>query len=353
MNQSGQVGNLRRSRHREYLSLAKLVIVALLACAVVGTGVWFLSSWWFQDPLRQAKRALENGEFLSAARQAEAWLEAHPEDQEAMLLAARAYARMGRMEEAEAYFAQVPLEEKADFYARAAGLVKRKLWTEAGFVYEEILKRWPGEGSALDRLIRIRLQQQRITEAIKLAQRLKALPGWEATGYLLLGLLEFERLQYVDAAKYLEEALKLVPDLDPDKTHVEKDVVLLVYAECLYNLGRVDEAIQYAEQARDMANKPEPCYILGLCYQQKGDMKRARQFFEEAVARDPANMRAILELGRLSLLERNPEEARRWFEKATKLDPTEDGAWQGLIAAYRALGQNEKADEILRQRRRR
>lgn len=341
------------SRRWEVLSGLRLLVVAAVGFAVVGGLVWLGTNWWLNDPLRQAKLALERGEFLTAARQAEAWLEQHPDDQEAMLLAARAYARMGRMEEAEAYFAQVPLEEKADFYARAAGLVQRKLWTEAGLVYEEILRRWPREGSALDRLIRIRLQQQRVVEAIKLAHRLKALPGWEATGYLLLGLLEFERHQFVDAAKYLEQAIKLVPDLDPEKTHVDKDVVLLAYAECLYTLGRLEEAIQRAQEARDLSNKPDPCYILGLCYQQKGDTEKARQFFEEAVARDPTHLRSLVELGKLALMERKPEEAVKWFEKATALAPSDDGAWQGLIAAYRQMGDHEKAEEIARRRRRR
>ncbi len=346
-------GKTQRVRGGELLSGVKLLAAAVVGCALVGSGLWFAASWWFNDPLRQAKQALERGEFLTAARQAEAWLEEHPNDQDAMLLAARAYARMGRMEEAEAYFAQVPLEEKADFYARAAGLVRRKLWTEAGVVYEEILRRWPNEGSALDRLIRIRLQQQRLVEAIKLAQRLKSLPGWEATGYLLLGLLEFERHQYVDAAKYLEQAIKLVPDLDPEKTHVDKDVVLLAYAECLYTLGRLEEAIKHAQEARDLSNKADPCYILGLCYQQKGDVQKARQFFEEAVARDPAHMRSIVALGKLALMERKPAEAAKWFEKATKLSPSDEGAWQGLIAAYRQMGEHEKAEEIARRRRRR
>ncbi|GEM_PF-3440934 len=327
------------------LTVLKLLAIVLVLGALIAAAVYFGAHYWVADPLRQAREALDRKEFRQAAQLAEEYLKKDPNSHEAMLLAARAYVRMGRFAEAEAYFSQVPLEEKDDFYARAAGLVHRKLWAEAGMVYAEILQRWPDEGRALDQLIRIRLQQERHEEAMKLAQRLRLLPGWEATGTLLLALLEFQREQFVEAAQHFEEALKLAPDLDQEKTHIEPDVIYQAYAETLYQLGDIDRAIEYAMKARDLGNKPDSCYILGLCYDNKGDTERSRQFFEEAIARDPRHLRSLLKLGQLALRD-SPEEAVRWFERVREIAPNNDAARQGLIAAYRLLGQEEKAREL-------
>lgn len=331
------------------LTALKLIAVALVAAALVGGGIYLGVRYWFNDPLRQAWEAYEKKEFRTAVQLAEDYLKENPTDQEAMLLLARSYVRLGEFEKAEAYFAQVPLEEKEDFYARAAALVHRKLWTEAAVVYSDILQRWPDEGRALDQLIRIRLQQERLEEAIELAKRLRHLAGWEATGALLLALLEFQREQYVDAARYFVEGLKLVPDLDPEQTHIDRDVIYQAYAETLYQLGDIDRAIEYAMKARDLGNKPDPCYVLGLCYENKGDPVRSRQFYEEAIARDPKHLRSLLKLGQLALSE-SPEEAVKWFQRVLEIAPNNDAARQGLIAAYRLLGQDDKVTELLQRR---
>lgn len=343
-NQPSATGN-RRPPGTSALTALKLLLVAALAVGAIAAVAYVGITYWLHHPLRQAWQAYERKEYRTAAELAENYLKQEPTNQEAMLLAARAYVHLGEFEKAEAYFSQVPLEEKEDLYARAAALVHRKLWTEAGMVYSEILKRWPDEGRALDQLVRIRLQQERTEEAIKLAERLRLLPGWEATGTFLLALLEFQREQYVDAARLFEEGLKLVPDLDEEKTHIDPDLIYQAYAESLYQIGDVDGAIKYAMKARDLGTKPDAPYILGLCYENKGDPRRARQFYEEAIARDPKHLRSLLKLGQLSLSE-SPEEAVRWFERALEVAPDSDAARQGLVAAYRILGQHEKADAI-------
>jgi predicted Zn-dependent protease len=368
--QTREVSVTERRRSFRWWSFLPFFLAAGFLSLLVAGGTWLAIA--LRDPLREAKDALEKGDLLVSARLAEAWLNSQQVSvdgakleggkkkgsegrgplskrriQEAMLIAARAYARMGQFEKAEAYFAMVPLTEKQDLYARAGGLVHRKLYAEAAFVYEQVIQRWPDEGSALDRLIRIRLQQDRRQEAVVMAQRLRTLPGWEVTGNILYGLLLFEERQVPEALKALEAALEAQPDLAPAKTRVDKDVVLSVYAECLHVMGRIEEAIKAASQARDLSAKnPDPCYILGLCYSQKGQLQLAKQYLEEAVARDPTHLRSLLELGRIALMLKQPKEARHWFETALKMDPGDKGALQGLVTALRLEGRTSEAEAL-------
>jgi Flp pilus assembly protein TadD len=90
-----------------------------------------------------------------------------------------------------------------------------------------------------------------------------------------------------------------------------------------------------------------PCWILGQVRQQQGDEEGARRYWEEAVARDPAFVAALVELGRLALLRQELEEALMWLRRAHEASPTDNGAVQALAATYRLLGREDDAVQLL------
>lgn len=319
---------------------------SLLAVALGGAAGWMGFQWYARLPVHEARWALEAERWPAAVQWAEGWLAQHPADQEAMLLAARAYARQGRWEEAEAYFAQVPLEELDDFHLRGEGLVTRKLYDEAAIVFEQVLQRWPMDGEALQRLAALRGEQLRMQEALILARRLCQVPTHQVSGHVLTGMLETQYGNPDRAIEALETALRLSPNLEGSPVKVE--TVWIQLAEMLFYFGRPAEAEPYARQARERMTGPKPCWILGRVCEQRGDEQGARQYWEEAVARDPSFVPALRELGRLALLQQQPNEALTWLVRAYDAEPQDLATVQALAAAYRQLGQEEAALRVLK-----
>ena len=320
---------------------------ATYALAVVCAGTlltWLAVRWFVVTAMSEARRALEDKNYTLAIELAERHLEGHPADQEAMLLLARSCAQVGRWSEAEAYFGQVRLRRPEDFHLRAKGLVARHLWPEAGLVYEQILQSWPLDGRALEQLARIRIQQQRYDESLTLAKRLAQVPSYEIAGHLIVGTIEFHRASFVRAAESFLEVIRRSPDLK--SVPADTGMVLEMLAESLLVLGRAAEAEPYALRARELTQSPESCWLLGMARQHQGDAEGARRYWEETVARDPSFVRAIRELGRDSLVHRQPEEALQWLQRAREIAPNDKGTLQALIATYRRLGQEEEARRL-------
>jgi tetratricopeptide (TPR) repeat protein len=113
-------------------------------------------------------------------------------------------------------------------------------------------------------------------------------------------------------------------------------------------LGRPADAERYALRAREVSSTPDPCWILGRVRQQQGDEDGAKRYWEEAVARDPQHNAALRELGRLALLQQQPEQALAWLLRAREAKPDDTATAQALAATYRHLGQEEAAVEVLK-----
>ena len=323
------------------LRTATYALTVVCAGALVS---WFAVRWFVVTAIGEARRAFEEKNYTLAIDLAERHLEGHPSDQDAMLFLARSYAQAGRWPEAEAYYGQVRLRKPEDLHLRAKGLVTRRLWPEAGLVYEQILQNWPMDGWALEQLARIRIQQQRNDEALTLAKRLILVPSYEVAGHLIVGTIEFHKHSFARAAESLEEVVRRAPDLK--SIPGDPGTVLQWLAESLLVLGRAADAEQYVMRARDLSQSAESCWLLGMARQHQGDSEGARRYWEETVARDPNFVRAIRELGRDSLVRQQPEDALRWLQRAREISPNDKGTLQALIATYRRLGQEEEAHKL-------
>jgi tetratricopeptide (TPR) repeat protein len=317
-------------------------LVVLCTGALIG---WFAYREFRITPMSEARRSYDEQNYPRAIELSESFLSEHPADQDAMLLLARSYGRLGRWAEAEVYFGQVRLNKPDDLHLRASGLIARRLWPEAATVYEQILQSWPMDGRALEQLSRIRIQQERHEEAMLLAKRLVRVPSHEVAGYLIIGTIEFHHNSFARAAEAFEEVVRRSPNLKSVPGDAATTVQML--AESLLVLGRAADAEQYALQARELSQSPESCWILGLARQHQGDHEGARRYWEETVARDPNNVRAIRELGRDCLVREQPAEALKWLLRAIEIDPNDPGTLQALIATYRRLGQDEEARTLI------
>jgi tetratricopeptide (TPR) repeat protein len=307
--------------------------------------VWLGVSWAFSLPLREARRAFDNGRYTDAARLAQARLRNKPGDQEAMLLAARSYAHLELWAEAEAFFAQVPLAELNDYHLRLRGLELRRLRFDAALVCQQIRQRWPDDGYALQHLAALRMLEGRIKEALTLARQLTRIPSYQAAGYMMVAIMEEQLDNPARVIEAVEEALRLSPTLE-GLPHKLSDVLEWL-AETLLKVGRIEDAQRYAEQARRLNTGAKPLWMLGRARHAIGDYDAARSYWEDALSADKTFHPALRDLGQFFLERGEPGKALAYFEKALELDPDNHTVQQGLEAARHELGQISESGDPL------
>jgi tetratricopeptide (TPR) repeat protein len=312
--------------------------VLLAACAG-----WFAFRWAQSLPLTEARLAFAVQNYEIAAQLAEAQLQSKPGDPEAILLAARSYARRNRWPEAEAYFTQIQLRDAEDFMLRARGLEARQLWSEAAWVYEQMLQKWPNNGNAIQHMAAIRSQQGRDQEATILAQRLIQMPSHQVVGYVIAGLIEFRMQNSIRAVELIEKAVAVSPELEG--LHTDRAKVFEWLAEGLVELGRPEDAERYALKVRDLSVEPGPCFVLGRARQQLGDEDGAMSCWKEALARDPNHVPSIIEIARIHLRRMDPQEALRWAMRAQQLEPNSTVVTYLMTTIERMLEQQKKPED--------
>jgi tetratricopeptide (TPR) repeat protein len=109
----------------------------------------------------------------------------------------------------------------------------------------------------------------------------------------------------------------------------------------------LQQAAALLEQAlRTGPNDPNVAYLLGLCYKRLGRTADARTAFRKIASPD-ANVH--LQMGLLSLAEKNASQARQEFERAWQADPTSYAAGYDLVWSNLLLGDIPMALELLPQ----
>jgi tetratricopeptide (TPR) repeat protein len=129
-------------------------------------------------------------------------------------------------------------------------------------------------------------------------------------------------------------------------------------AESVYNSGRYGEAAElFGRYAGQRPENPWGHYMLGLSAWKSGDLVRAEQAFGEALVRDPAHVKSLLNSSRVLLELDRPEEALERIATALEIDPAssealrlrgralhESGDLDGAILAYRAALASDERD---------
>jgi tetratricopeptide (TPR) repeat protein len=305
----------------------------------------FIALWIKSLPLAGVREAYRSGHHAAAIKLAEERLaNGHPDDQEAMLFAARSYASLGRSEEAEAYFAQLPLKELEDFRLRARGLEARRLFDETAAVYSYMLQRWPLDGDALQHLTVIRFNQGRVDEATVLARRLIYIPSHRLSGYVLTGILRHHVQKHDQAVEAFHQALEISPSLEG--MPIKSALILQMLAESLLSLGRWAEAERHAQAAIRLSTAPGPIWLVGKTRQRQGDEEGALRYWKQSLERDPNFGPALRDLGQYYLSHDEPDEALPWFQRAHEVLPQDRDVRQALTVTYRKLGREDEAAKL-------
>ncbi len=198
---------------------------------------------------------------------------------------------MGRVDEASAFLDQVSVEDDKQRFdlARAKGeiLIEHDRYEEAMATFDAALT----DGAYDTELIYARaMLAEKMGRIDQLERDLRTIIEAEpdnaqalnALGYTLADRTE----RYEEAHALIERALELSP---------EDFYILDSMGWVLYRLGRLEEAVDYLEKARELRNDPEVAAHLGEVLWVLGDRDAARTVWESAL-RDTPNDRKLLDV---------------------------------------------------------
>jgi arylsulfatase A-like enzyme/Flp pilus assembly protein TadD len=127
--------------------------------------------------------------------------------------------------------------------------------------------------------------------------------------------------------------------------------LILDYGTLLVKTGQVDKGIQFIQKAMGIIdNDPDAWIRLGMAYAAKGELQKALDYYEKALALDSNNALIHDNLGfiHFSLFQKTGKTqdntaAMENFRKAVQLDPSLASAYNGLGGTYKASGQLDEA----------
>ncbi len=161
-------------------------------------------------------------------------------------------------------------------------------------------------------------------------------------------LVRLYMYEVVSDSTKLQTELREILRIDPGRVAQR-----LRLAKMLLDLKRVDEALAECETCRKQApNDPRVSVGLGACHFQLGRIDEAKREMESALANPldpPSRLEALTVLGQVASAEHDFELARRCCTEALELRPHDATAAYGLGVALSRLGQNELAQEQLKQ----
>lgn len=314
-----------------------------LALTLAGLSV--LSAWNLtrSEALDHARRAYKWGDLVPCLRDSLDHLDRRPWSRDAALLAAQCLSRLDYADDAEPYYRRAGRLTLDTQQIRAYGLVRGNHRQRAIQAYEEILKYWPNDVTALRRLAGVQMTQGNDPEVLRLAERAIRIPEGAVIGYSLAGVVHHHSKHPLESVIAFERVLRIDPEL-----RVMPLPRRLFWGHLVYDLiaiGRTEDARRYVSQV--LENEPDAYFLsaLGQAYYLEGEHGAAEQCFRRAIERDPKDFVPHLQLGRIALQNKR-DEAVTHLERAVELAPRQYDALYTLAIAYRLLGRTADADRL-------
>jgi tetratricopeptide (TPR) repeat protein len=314
----------------------------LLTAIVIAGGAWggmvLVSSWKARQHLQAAEKSLAENRLDQAQVQLTKYLQARPRDCNALLLTARTARRRGDLEAFDRYLLAY---EQIQGAAPAVGLEKQLAQAQEGdLAAEESLRRRTATDEANSVLILEALGQGNVL-AVHLPQAIEYLNQVvqrQPNNYLALywrGRAWESWNQFEKAVEDYEKSLEVCPDFDRARQG---------YAECLNRIGRVREAIGQLELLR--RRQPENSAILlslAACWQDLHELERSQVLVDELLTREPDNVSALVEKGRIALRTSRFNQAEESLDRALKIAPRSRDAHLVKQLCLESQGKDELA----------
>ncbi|HEY2797642.1 MAG TPA: sulfatase-like hydrolase/transferase [Thermoanaerobaculia bacterium] len=155
------------------------------------------------------------------------------------------------------------------------------------------------------------------------------------------GLLARQTRDYEKAVAIFERLLAAYPTLNP--------IILRDYAEACRETGRLDRAIELYERVLKTSEPDANDFFgLGVAWHLEGDDAKSAVNLERAVAMNPSDKMAWVDLGSVRLTLRDVPRAGEAFAKAAALDPQSAKALSGLASIAFEQRDFGKSEGLLR-----
>ncbi|MFZ1932507.1 MAG: tetratricopeptide repeat protein [Thermoguttaceae bacterium] len=208
------------------------------------------------------------------------------------------------------------------YEAKAIVLARLKKFDEALAAIDKACQLDPGSIAPLVQKMRIHAQQRKFDAAIDDLNKAWAISPGNVGLLLLRAELYREKGDKRKALADLDEAAKLKPDL-PE--------IIRTKAMLLAQDERFDEAIALLEKLAKRDPKDVPTLLqLSVLYGAKKDWAKAIETDRRVLVLDPTEWQALRGLGDAMLNTGRHAEAIAFFEKAIKLEPSDDGILNNL-----------------------
>lgn len=261
------------------MCLRGVAIRSVLLAATAGA-IGLLYAWWHRqsDPLSQASRAYDKGQWATAAGLAREVLNSRKDDSTALRLLARSSARLGRDDAAIAIYTGRLGEnaiEAEDYLLLGLAHQGRGQVDAAARAWNKVLDAPRLSPRLVEELARLQLQGHRSDDAIRVAEHLSRQAGWEARGSMMLGTIRAALKDVSGAALSFRRAMELDPseiDKSGDPTHLRK-----LIGRTFLRMHQPAEARELLTAILDRGPDAEAAWLLSRSFLQEGNKKSAQE----------------------------------------------------------------------------
>lgn len=303
------------------------------------------AGWLWRDrqgPLqwRQADAALERHDLVSAAAYLDQYLEARPNDEVALLVAARTARRLEQYSQAEALLIRCQEVGGVTDETRLEWDLFRVQQGELGAIHTRLRATigpdHPDAPLVLEALARGYLYSDRLLDAMQACDLWIAKQPDHPWPWLWRGGI-YERLANFDQALAdYEQALELVPE--------DKDVRLSIGALLARGRRPAPATTHFEFVLNRFKDDQEALIGLAACHIEQGQPADAVPLLQRVLADDPTAARALVLLGSAALQQSDPGKAEAWLKQAVKQAPDDPEALHQLILALRVQDKHREAD---------
>ncbi|HOL49557.1 MAG TPA: tetratricopeptide repeat protein, partial [bacterium] len=238
--------------------------------------------------------------------------------------------------------ASVPLETARDtakkFYIQGLLYETDGNLEDAFIMYKKALQQDSDSSFLFGKIGTILLKEKKFKEAEKAFLKAIALNKNEPENFLALGLTYYYMKSYGDAIKYFEKGLK-IKDF-PSYRMVLCDLYVLT--------NQYDKALT---SYKILIEKFPSNFLLhfncGLLLVKMNKPEETKKYFLEAIKLQPAFEKSYVELASIYLQQNNTEDALKYYKMATEISPEDPVPYEKMVEIYMKQGNWNQVQSIL------
>ena len=324
----------------------------VLAAIVVGAlAILLLAVYvWRQRQMSAIREQLAQNNAAAALELATAHLTSKPGDQRVQALKARALVELKRWDEACEIFARVGTRSAEETQAWATALAQRRRWDEAASLWSQVVQEDPQDASAWRQLTTCQFEAGQLADSLASAEKLAALPGRQAEGLFLSGVV----LRQQGNTELAVEQWTRVAAIRPTGKDLPVDAseFFLVFGEDLLAIDRPRAALVQLTKSCELQKTRAVQLRLAAAWAMLGEDAKAEALWKELLgnaagdadwgSQDAFGQEARRSLAETALRRAEPGEALEWLAPLAESPRVSSATAYLMERSYTLLGDEEQ-----------